>query len=228
MKLKTMSAATVSLIAGALVLGVGGTWAGATEQDPVHMFVRTDGELVDVQDEFERYAVALPNPAPDRQSNDGASRLIDFGQWVSCFSLNNSQDVYASYTHWWNGSGHDVRLKCGQGDRHSGWGYKHIRDGKEADWQAKLDGARGAGWVPGSQGVESWDDLMAGAAASAVTFPEYKGGNAINNTSCGVTTIYFGRVSNPEQVVYSFRVRAAWANDSDRLITAFPQSGESC
>lgn len=226
MKPKLKAFVGCSLAAAALALVPNAAPVVASEIDPVHMFVRSDGELVDVEAQLSKDSARLPD---ETQGDPGmSSRLINFGQWVSCFSLNSSEDVYAEYVHWWNGSSHDVRLKCGEGNRYNGWGYKHIRDGKEADWQAKLDGAKRAGWLPGSQGVESWDDLMAGAAAAAVTFPEYKGGNSASDTSCGVTTIYFGRVSNPQEVVYSFRVRAAWANNSDRLITAFPQSGASC
>lgn len=99
--------------------------------------------------------------------------------------------------------GKDVRLKCGTGDAQSGWGYKHIRDGKESDWQAKLNAARAAGWDSEAQGVESWDDLMSGATASAVMWPEYRRVSPVNNTTCGVTEIFFAKKNNPNQIVYS-------------------------
>ena len=204
-------------------------WAGDLDPSPtaVAAFVKVDGELAEVDSTFTDSALDLSETT---HPNGGviSSRLIGWDQWFGCFSLNHQDDVFALYTSWWDGKGKDIRLKCGTGDEKSGWGYKHIRAGKESDWQAKLNAARAAGWDSTAQGVESWDDLMSGATASAVMWPEYRRVSPVNNTTCGVTEIVFAKKNNPSQVVYSFRVRAAWANDSDRLITSFPQSGTTC
>jgi hypothetical protein len=203
--------------------------ASAAEPDngTIGAYVKTGGKLLEIDSTFSENALHLTGATPS-ENGGKSSRLITFDQWFRCFSLNQENDAFALYTSWWDGKGKDIRLKCGAGDANAGWGYKHIRAGKEADWQAKLNAARANGWDSASQGVESWDDLMSGAAATAVMWPEYRSVSSVNNTTCGVTEIYFAKKSNPSQVVYSFRVRAAWANDSDRLITAFPQSGATC
>lgn len=129
--------------------------------------------------------------------------------------------------HWWDGASQDVRLKCGTGGAKTGWGYKHIRGEHEQHWQDKFDAARAAGWNPQNDKMESWDDLMAFSAGQAILYPEFRGGNTVNNSRCAVTMIIFYRVNSGEPV-YSFRARAAWASDSDRLITSFPQDKEVC
>lgn len=217
----------------AIVVIVAGTGTAASasaavaDSDAIGAFVDVGGKPVALDELLAESTLGLSRPAKSEGAEPEA-RLINWDQWFGCFSLNHAEDVFALYTHWWNGAGKDIRLKCGEGDQTNGWGYKHIRAGKEADWQAKLDGARSAGWASQEVGVESWDDLMSGATQTAVAFPDYKGGSSVANTSCAVTQILFAKKSDPSQIVYSFRVRAAWANNSDRLITSFPQSGETC
>lgn len=118
---------------------------------------------------------------------------------------------------------HDVNLKCGT----NGWGYKHIADEHDTHWEGKWNQAVAAGWDPGVQGLQSWDDLMAVGAGVAITWPEYLRGNPLNNTTCAVSDVYFVN-TDTGLPVYTFKARAAWANDSDRLITAFPQNGATC
>lgn len=167
---------------------------------------------------------------PDRSSGQGGDatpQLIDWNQWFGCFSLNHEDDVFAQYVHWWDGESQDVRLKCGTGGKDSGWGYKHIRGEHEQHWQDEFDAARAAGWDPRNDRMESWDDLMSFSAGQTIRYPEFRGGNTVNKTRCGVSEVIFYRVNSGEPV-YSFRTRAVWASDSDRLITSFPQKKEIC
>lgn len=228
-RLKPVAVSTGCVALIVSLLGAPPALAGELDPDrtAITAFVKVDGELAEVDSTFSDSALDL-TVTTDPHVGAISSRLIAWDQWFGCFSLNHQDDSFALYTSWWDGEGKDVRLKCGTGDENSGWGYKHIRAGKEADWQAKLDAARRAGWDSAAQGVESWDDLMSGATATAVMWPEYRRVSQVNNTTCGVTEILFAKKKNPSQVVYSFRVRAAWANDSDRLITSFPQSGTTC
>lgn len=187
------------------------------------LYVSVDGKLVDLQSEFEKNTFDLTPPDQTVVS----PRLIDFGQWTSCYTFNNQEDVFREYNHFWNGSGHDVRLKCGTTGT-SGWGYRHIEEGHGAQWQSQLDQARAKGWNPAWQGVNSWDDLMAGAAGSAVTFPEIVGGNPVSQTKCGITDLYLVHRDNPQVVLMTIRVLASWATNSDRLITVYPTNKSSC
>ena len=200
------------------LLMVGGTPAMAAEPDStdVKMYFKVNGEFVEASaDDFDLDLSEPVAPEPGTIS----PQLIDFNQWFSCFTLNNQDDVYRTYNYWYNGVNETVRLKCGT----ENWGYKHIRAGKEANWQARLDQARANGWNSQAQGVESWDDLMAGVTVHAITYAEYGGDYPQYNKRCGTNEVYFMNTSTGE-IVYSFWVVASWATDSDRLITSYSPS----
>jgi hypothetical protein len=190
----------------------------------VGMYAMVDGHLIDLEGQFREHDIDLARPTEGSNPN---ARLINLSQWISCYTFNVRDEVFNLYTHYWDGTGHDVRLKCGEPGG-GGWGYRHIEDGHKADWQAKLDQARSKGWRPEAQGVQSWDDLMSGAAASAITWPEKVGTNAVNATKCGITDLYLVDRDRPQLVLMTIRVLASWATNSDRLITAYPTSKSSC
>lgn len=229
------STLAVAAMAALVTTGVAPAAAASTEATDssgagvVQIGRMVAGEFVAITEEEIQSATATL-PAPPSASDSVTPKLIDWNQWYGCFTLNHSDDVFAEYNHYWDGIGQDVRLKCGEGtvdNPDSGWGYKHIRAKHETQWQSVLNAARQAGWVSESQGVESWDDLMAAAAGEAITWPEFKGGNSISQTSCGVTEVFFWNIQTG-QPVYSFRARAGWSNTNDRLITAFPQPNVNC
>ncbi|MGJ4843494.1 hypothetical protein [Leifsonia sp. Le1] len=218
-------------VGAALVSSLSAGAAVAVELPPpdIAIFTSSNGTLVEVpKSTFQESTIRLRGENSSAPSDPGvASRLIDWDQWFGCFSLNNESDVFASYTFYYNGVGKDVRLKCGAGNGTSGWGYKHIRDGKEARWQEKLDAAKAAGWKPQEWGVQSWDDLMSGATAGVILYPDYLSHSAVGNKWCANNEFYLlDRKTNRE--LYSFRVEAAWASDSDRLITSFPSNRTYC
>ena len=102
-------------------------------------------------------------------SDTPQSRLIDFSQWVQCFTLNDSDMVIKEYVTWWNGVPAYKRLRCGD----AGFGYKHIRERHEKDWQAKLDRIAPSGLFPNV----SWDDLMSAAVVNALLVPDWSNSN---------------------------------------------------
>lgn len=188
------------------------------------MYVKVDGHLVDLEDHFRENELNLERTAA---TSDPRSRLIDLSQWISCYTFNMREEEFNLYTHYWDGVGHDVRLKCGEpGD--GGWGYRHIEYRHQKEWQDKLDQARSKGWKAQVQGVHSWDDLMSGAVGSAITWPDIIGVNLGNSTKCGITDLYLVDVDRPQVVLMTIRVFASWATNSDRLITAFPTAKSSC
>lgn len=205
---------TSALIA---LLTFSGAAAGAAENESdVRLYLKIDGKLVQAAPEL----FDFPDLAePATKSRDTSPYLISFDQWVRCFTLNMEEDVYRSYTYYWNGGSQTARLKCGDGS----WGYKHIRAGKESNWQSRLDLARANGWDSQSQGVESWDDLMAGVTAHAITYAQYGNDYPAQNKRCGTNEVYFMNTSTGE-IVYSFWVVAAWATDKERVITSFSPS----
>jgi len=141
-----------------------------TAADSIGLFTVVNGQPLRIDDSYlQSSSLDLENL---RGSGEASPRLIDWNQWFGCFSLDNANDVFANYMFWWDGAGQDVRLKCGQ-DGNGGWGYKHIREGKESAWQSKLDSAKAAGWNAAAVGVESWDDLMSGATGSIILYPDY-------------------------------------------------------
>ncbi|QIZ99556.1 MULTISPECIES: hypothetical protein [unclassified Leifsonia] len=197
----------------------------APSADGARMYVKVGDNLVDLEDTIRTHEIDLHStPASE---GDRKARLINLSQWVSCYTFSIKDEVFAEYTHFWDGFGHDVRLKCGDGGT-SGWGYRHIEDRHKEDWQSKLDQARAKGWNPAWQGVDSWDDLMAGAVGSVVSWPEYVGGNPTSQTKCGVTDLYLVDRDRPQVVLMIIRVAAVWATNSDRLITAYPTPKASC
>lgn len=191
----------------------------------VGLFTVVKGQSIRVADNYlESTNLDLHGSAA---SGDVTPYLINWDQWFGCFSLNNANDVFANYMFWWDGVGRDVRLKCGEGSAASGWGYKHIRDGKESQWQAKLNAAKAAGWNAAAVGVESWDDLMSGATGSVILYPDYIRRDTVGNKWCANNEFYLQDLKSG-RVLYSFRVETAWASDSDRLITSFPSGRTYC
>lgn len=219
-----VASAAAAVCAAVLVAGPAAAEAGAEATVNARMYVMENGKLIDLADRFRENDIDLGRPAG--RSNPGA-RLINLSQWVSCYTFNMRDEVFNLYTHYWDGAGHDVRLKCGEPGG-GGWGYRHIEDGHKTDWQNKLDQARAKGWTAEAQGVQSWDDLMSGAAASAITWPEKVGGSPVNSTKCGITDLYLVDANRPQVVLMTIRVLASWATNSDRLITAYPTSKASC
>ncbi|KZX21383.1 hypothetical protein [Rathayibacter tanaceti] len=133
--------------------------------------------------------------------------------------------------HWWSGEHWDYQLRCGQPDDASGkggWGYKHIREDHEQNWQDKFNEGLALGWVPESQGFESWDDLMATSGGNAGLWPDHmravdpKGG-----TTCLIAIgVFYDAFSGAE--LGTFNYRTIFSNTTERLITSFPQSGTTC
>lgn len=197
----------------------------------VKMATRINGEISIIPDEKIAAAIAqLPHNTKQTASKRKLiPQLIDFNQWVDCFGLNSENAVFAEYVHWWDGVGQDVRLKCGTNN----YGYKHIRsgtngnNGKEQLWQNDLNYARQADWNSQAQGIESWDDLMAASIGSTVTWPDYRAVNSISKKTCGVAEIIFVNTETGK-IVWTFKNLSIWSNDSDRLITSYPQGCLNC
>lgn len=154
---------------------------------------------------------------PPREDGEASPFLIDFGQWTRCFIGNNSGDVFAAYFDL--GGLREVQLTCGEGNKDNGWGYKHIRDGHESDWQAKLDELAHWGLVPNA----SWDDLMSMANDVNIAFPSYTGGGG--NTKCTVGQTAF--VSNGV-IVQIINSKTVWNTSNGRVITSHPTSSQVC
>lgn len=86
-----------------------------TDESSIRLHVRIDGELVPLSSEFvDAYTDDLPTASRAEAGQPNAD-LISFDQWIRCFTLNMFDDSYALYTHYSNGSFHDIRLKCGEG-----------------------------------------------------------------------------------------------------------------
>ncbi|WP_146082853.1 MULTISPECIES: hypothetical protein [unclassified Rathayibacter] len=223
-----LGAAATLLISGGL-----SPLASASEEPgtSIKMARRINGEIAILTNEQISEAVAhLPREEKQRYSTaEIQPQLINFAQWIDCFSLNNEESVFAEYVHYWDGVGQDVRLKCGNNT----FGYKHIRsgtngnDGKESVWQNDLNYARQAGWNSQDQGIESWDDLMAAAVGSTVTWPEYRAVNPISQKTCGIAEFIFVD-TRTGKIVWSFKNFAVWSNSNDRLLTSYPQGRTDC
>ncbi|TIH36139.1 hypothetical protein [Subtercola vilae] len=218
---KSLLTATV---VGLLIVGSAApAFAGTADTGAVTMMVRVNGQEVPFDSSFPTQPLHL-HGTPPIQSTGPHTNLINFDQWYGCYTLNHDDDIFATfYTPSQNEQpGREINLRCGN----SSYGYKHIESGKKADWQAKFDGAVNAGWIPQSQGMQSWDDLMAVAAGDAISYPNFSTVNQFNQTTCAVVNVDFYKEG--VGLVYTFNARAAYSNTNDRLITAFPQSSTIC
>lgn len=72
----------------------------ATEEIPMGRMV--NGTFVAISEEEIRNATATL--LSQAQNTPVTPQLIDWNQWFGCFSQNHSDDVFASYTHYWDGS----------------------------------------------------------------------------------------------------------------------------
>jgi hypothetical protein len=228
------SIGTSVVIAALLTIGVTSPVAAdeVAGSGEIELLVKVGSELVAVPDaELEQYKLDLePTEAADSQKQETeppTTDLISFDQYVRCFAQNMEHEIFANYVWYWDGVGRSINLKCGWNNLDAGSGYKHIRYSHEADWQAKLNAARSAGWNTPFANTASWDDLMSVATAEAISYPIYVGGSAVNKTTCTVVTLYFGDPTTGN-IVYEFNARVAFATDSDRLITSLPTSGTTC
>ncbi|MGF3053729.1 hypothetical protein ACQUSY_07170 [Microbacterium sp. YY-03] len=152
--------------------------------------------------------------------------LLDFGQWVSCIQIGNENDVFMNYQFAKDGQIQDVRLKCGN----DYYGYRHIKKKHETDWNKLMTAGEALGWVPESQGIESWDDLMAQSAGMVLFGWQNTGYNPGNSKRCAIAKVQWYRMDT-FQVVLSKRIIVVFATDSDRLITAYPpkdQNTQTC
>ncbi|WP_159502263.1 hypothetical protein [Microbacterium sp. 18062] len=206
---------------GALTELPGAEAIRASGDTDLSLAVMVDGELTPVDELIDIQSLDLNGSEPS--VGEVTPQLINLDQWTRCYVFDELDSVFASYIFYWNGAGKDVRLKCGT----SGWGYKHIQAEHQDDWQAKYDNAVAQGWNPSLQGIQSWDDLMNVVVSTITMYPDYVGSNSINQTQCGVTMVYFIQTSTGLPA-YQFRSRAAWATNSDRLITAFPTGSLVC
>lgn len=216
-----------SLVASGVAIGLvlgGATAAHASDESEVKLVVLHEDTWADVDMVALEAATLDLEPPAAPEAGKIAARLIDWNQWFGCFSLNNEADVFSYFWFPWDGRLNAVNLKCGN----SSYGYKHIRERHESQWQDVLNTARARGWQSAQYGVESWDDLMSGVTSGVIADPgagltKYP----TSNKWCTKTT--FGLWdSGQKAIIYEFGVETAWASDSDRLITSFPSSRKVC
>lgn len=157
----------------------------------------------------------LSAPAAATSAN---SRLIDFPQWVQCFTINDSEMVIREYVHFWNGIPQTKRLRCGTAES---FGYKHIRAEKEQLWQSRLDRITPSGLFPNV----SWDDLMNAAVVNALMVPDFAQDQS-GGKRCLV--IKMGFYNQYGVLLDAYDIRTVISLTNDRVITAFPlRDGQS-
>lgn len=225
----TSAVATAAPSATAGVEGGDPDWADKLPAEGTHvglpegMYRYTpEGEFLPVDLE----AVELDAQPPEPASEGGMQpKLIDFSQWAGCFVGNNSSLVFDNYFWMMQEPMQNITLRCGTGDADSGWGYKHIRAGHEADWQRQLDYLRTVS--PGFFADKSWDFVMTVSNDSAIYDPLYwkqKG----SNTRCALGGNYWldtnGNTSAPIIGV------TAWNTDmnGNGVISSYPTSQQRC
>lgn len=198
------------------------------ENSQVALIAQQDGHPVVVGEN----TLELKEAPPAEVKNDELSpHLINFDQWFRCFSLNQAEDVFDTYSLIQDGSITKKYLRCGNEVNGSGWGYKHIRAGHEQDWQNQYDRAVSLGWEPDAQGIDSWDDVMSAGASNSLSYWSWRGPVTENQTRCYIGNLTFVRMdpnTGSWTPLYDFNVRTAVATNSSRVITTFPTTATAC
>lgn len=196
------------------------------QQSGFELFYRTDDGEVE-QGEWPKMPARSSGREGSQMSGDAGPYLIDFSQWVQCYTFNNSRIEFAVFKFSMSGETKNVYLRCGtpfEGSQKQGWGYRHIEGRHVNDWQGKLDAIT----PPGSQPDKSWDDVMAAGINSATEHPQSVKYNKSNDTYCTVGEMGF-RPSGQNTPIQWVTTRVAFSSDGDRVITAFPvKRGSVC
>ncbi len=225
-----------AIAAGIFVVGAFSTGAAATESNDAGeshrvLSVEVDGVLTPLSEVMSFPSLDMEEPS-SAEGDIVTPQLIDFTQWVGCFTLNWENDEYAWFTWFKDGYGHDVTLKCGTHNdlTRQGWGYKHIRGNHESQWQHVYDEFIDLGWNWAVDGIEGWDDLMVAGTGHAITFWTYNSPIKPNNTVCVMGRLWLVEypASGPPVPIGSVKTAAVFAIDSDRLITSYPTEALTC
>ena len=160
-------------------------------------------------------------PHSPTNNEDAALWLIDSpAAWNACFGpLLDPQFVLANFTLNAPSLGrYNIRLRCGT----SSYGWHHIQQRHQREWQQRLDTANEIGPGP----ADTWDDLMALATAAVLRNPwwytvEYDG------KRCFTQSILVYQNANGQEI---FR---AWPTivlsmSNQQVITSYPTSVQDC
>jgi len=210
-RLSLASALALSLV----LVAAPATYAAENSDLPEGWYIITDEGRTAIPE-----SVQFPESSSESPEGDGevTPSLIGFDQWFACYTLGQSDTVFVSYDWAWNGTVSTKELKCGT----SGWGYRHIENGHQTDWQNKLDVVQAAGYGTGY----SWDDVMAVGVYAGLAYPDYVREQPANNKICVVGAL--GYYTDAGALIDSFNVVTSFATDSTRVITSFPTSSSTC
>lgn len=211
---KRKTVVQTSLLVSALVVGFGATGAQAdtpteaTDTGEGVWAVVTDAGAVPVAPGV----IDMEPPSSAEEPGGPTPYLIDFGQWVSCFTLNQEGMNIRNYTFYWNGEAQNISLLCGT----DSYGYKHITNEHEDDWLAVQVAA-------GDEGADySWDDLMSAGAEASITYPSWVTGPT-SGKFCGEAEIAWFPNGDPNSVpTYTQRVLTRWSDTNKTVITSYP------
>lgn len=205
-----------SLAVSATALPASGAWAEeATTTEG--FYVVSGGSFTPVPEEVFLDLDSTPSSTSEQPGQAG-TYLISFPQWFSCFTLNDESELFAQFTYFRGATQYTKQLRCGT----AGWGYKHIMDRHQQDWQNKLDVIQSLG-----MGLEySWDDVMAAGAYASLDYSDFIRVMPESNKECAVGELAYLRSDGT--VLQYFNVTTVIATDSSRIITSYPSSKSVC
>ena len=201
----------------------------SADSENVQLAVRQGDSWVPIDENLIRDSLLeIEDGERDRENhnadqNEVQPNLIDLSQWTHCWVLNYEDDGFATYVFPWNGVERDVRLRCGT----EKYGYKHIANSHEGQWNTLLQRGITAEWDNGAIGVNSWDHLMNLTAMSLVSMPGNLAWSEATQKFCTNDVLGWVDLTTGE-VKLEYRSEVAWAMDNDKLLTAFPSHREYC
>lgn len=160
----------------------------------------------------------IPEPTPPEPGTTTPLLINDPVAWASCFGpIFNSNYPLRSFD-WVPQATDTVYLQCGPHDTKT-YGWHHIQDGHQSQWQTRADTASG---VPG--GI-AWDDFMADITSQLLEWPdrytvEYSG------KRCYTGYIQIWDLNG--NLKYDFNPTIIVSMTNNRVITSYPTTNQDC
>lgn len=160
----------------------------------------------------------IPEPTQPTPGTITPYLINDPAAWIACFGPVFNADYALRSFNWVPQATDTVYLQCGPHDTKS-YGWHHIQDGHQSQWQTRADDASG---IPGAI---AWDDFMADITNQLLDWPdrytvEYSGKRCY--------TGYIQIWDTSGNLKYDFNPTIVVSMTNNRVLTSYPTSSQDC
>lgn len=218
--MKKMTMIQAALLTSIVVIGLGATDAQAATSAPtgtttsgVWAVVTKNGAVPLAPGAIHMTPPPKNTPKAKQRTGGATPFLLDPGASFMCLTVGEEGLDIRDYDFYWNGGTQSISLLCGT----SAYGYRHIMNEHEGDWEAVQRAA-------GDSGADySWDDLMSNGIEASITYPTWITGPDSSNKFCGESSLAWFPNGDPNSTpTYVQRVETIWSNNNKTVITSFP------